>query len=76
MTNKTKFNQLRHEIGLSLEELAVKMGVSYATTRAYASVTNRRVPPTEFLARMEQYLVDRAVKKLEGQGYQVVKKAA
>ncbi|WP_395517817.1 hypothetical protein [Pseudorhizobium flavum] len=75
-SNKGKFNHLRDQARLTNEELATALCVSYATICAYASTTNRRSPSAAFLNKLEALIVDRPITKLEGMGYQVVKKAA
>lgn len=74
MSNKDQFNQLRKEIALPLKELAAVLGLGYGTVKAYASDGNPRVPPYDVLARMQNFIIERSVARLERLGFEVTEK--
>lgn len=72
MNPKERFNELRRELRLPLDELAPLLQRSYGTMRAYASPASPLQPPPDVLAAMEAELVGRAVDRVRAAGFEVI----
>ncbi|WP_187970702.1 hypothetical protein [Aquibium microcysteis] len=76
MDAKARFNELRGELRLPLDDLARLLGRGHGTMRAYASPASRLQPPQEVLEAMEAELVGQAIDRIRKTGFDVIRRKA
>ena len=77
MMAKDRFNELRGELALPLDELARILHRPFATVKAWASASRRDcVPSADILAEMEAELVARAIARCRAAGFEVTRQRA
>lgn len=69
---KKRFAELRTALGLPLEGLARKLGLSYGSVKAYAAPSRRVSPPEHVIEDMERMVLQASVERVMAAGYDVV----
>jgi hypothetical protein len=73
MNAKARFNELRGELRLPLNDLACILRKPFGTVKAWASDSRPDLsPPADVLAAMETELVGRATDRIRSMGFDVI----
>ncbi|TPK78222.1 hypothetical protein [Mesorhizobium sp. B2-4-17] len=73
MDPKARFNLLRGDLALPLDELARLLRRPYGTVKAWASDSRLDlIPPADVLAAMEAEMVGRAIARIRAAGFDVI----
>lgn len=73
MDPKARFNVLRAELGISLEQLARDLGMSYGTLKAYAAPSRPdMIPPPDVLDAMQRTLLQLSIDRVRAAGLEVI----
>lgn len=77
MDAKARFNELRAELGLPLDQLAALVRRPYGTVKAWAAVGRvEMAPPNDILETLDATILQRAIERCRIAGYEVIPRYA